>query len=506
MRSIWMASVALAWLLVLLPACGSSGGGDADTTDSVSFQDGSDEDLAEVVIPDVVPDFGPEPDEITLPDTKPVDEISQPDTACLPQCGAKECGDDGCGGSCGTCDGGLVCLPEGLCVPPANPPEVGTLVITEIMVDPKAVKDTDGEWFEIRNTTANAINLQGLVVTDEGTETFTITELTHLGPNKHLVLGRSSKMSENGGVAVGFVYTKFDLTNEKDKIVLKLGDVVIDSVSWDATWAIPSGASLSLPPEKQNYELNDSSTAWCPSTTFILGETGDMGTPGVINLTCDSQVCVPACEGKQCGPNGCGGECGTCIPGTSCSGGLCVAQTGQAPTVGDLIVNELMINPKNSSDTNGEWIELRNLSSKDLQLMGLQVSDAEGDSFTVATPLTLPPLGFVVLGRNATADMNGGYAPDYVFTGFTLANTADEVIVKFEGVVLDQVLYTTTAADPTGNWSIPDGSSLAVSPDVTSPEGNDLPGAWCQQEALMPLVVAPNPADKATPGKANVCK
>ncbi len=34
---------------------------------------------------------------------------------CVPECSQKECGDDGCGGSCGTCDGGAICSSEGLC-------------------------------------------------------------------------------------------------------------------------------------------------------------------------------------------------------------------------------------------------------------------------------------------------------------------------------------------------------------------------------------------------------
>jgi hypothetical protein len=42
--------------------------------------------------------------------------------------------------------------------------------------------------------------------------------------------------------------------------------------------------------------------------------------------TCSSGqcVCVPSCSGKQCGSDGCGGTCGTCASGTSCSNGKCV--------------------------------------------------------------------------------------------------------------------------------------------------------------------------------------
>jgi len=41
--------------------------------------------------------------------------------------------------------------------------------------------------------------------------------------------------------------------------------------------------------------------------------------------TCTTVVgCTPSCAGKQCGPNGCGGLCGSCAAGAICSGGACV--------------------------------------------------------------------------------------------------------------------------------------------------------------------------------------
>ncbi|MGM0578582.1 MAG: hypothetical protein ACQEXJ_22850 [Myxococcota bacterium] len=39
---------------------------------------------------------------------------ADPDEQCVPECSGRECGDDGCGGSCGTCESGLVCS-EGSC-------------------------------------------------------------------------------------------------------------------------------------------------------------------------------------------------------------------------------------------------------------------------------------------------------------------------------------------------------------------------------------------------------
>ena len=40
-----------------------------------------------------------------------------PDTPCVPACDDKVCGEDGCGGVCGTCPGDESCTEEGLCVP-----------------------------------------------------------------------------------------------------------------------------------------------------------------------------------------------------------------------------------------------------------------------------------------------------------------------------------------------------------------------------------------------------
>jgi formylglycine-generating enzyme required for sulfatase activity len=36
-------------------------------------------------------------------------------TTCAPNCAGKDCGDDGCGGSCGTCEDGLICEAKGTC-------------------------------------------------------------------------------------------------------------------------------------------------------------------------------------------------------------------------------------------------------------------------------------------------------------------------------------------------------------------------------------------------------
>ena len=38
-----------------------------------------------------------------------------PDMVCVPQCQGKSCGNDGCGGTCGTCPSGQTCGTNGTC-------------------------------------------------------------------------------------------------------------------------------------------------------------------------------------------------------------------------------------------------------------------------------------------------------------------------------------------------------------------------------------------------------
>ena len=54
------------------------------------------------------------PEDNGAPDNGVEDTTVEPD-ACTPQCDGKVCGDDGCGGSCGTCDAGKNCTAAGQC-------------------------------------------------------------------------------------------------------------------------------------------------------------------------------------------------------------------------------------------------------------------------------------------------------------------------------------------------------------------------------------------------------
>jgi formylglycine-generating enzyme required for sulfatase activity len=75
-----------------------------------------DADASPGIGPEVGPEVGKDVPLETGPEAKPeaVAEVAT-DSPCVPDCDGKECGDDGCGGGCGSCSEGQECDPQGVC-------------------------------------------------------------------------------------------------------------------------------------------------------------------------------------------------------------------------------------------------------------------------------------------------------------------------------------------------------------------------------------------------------
>ena len=162
----------------------------------------------------------------------------------------------------------------------------GDLIITEIMPDPTAVSDANGEWFEIYNDTGVGLNLDGLGFMDDGSDDFTVSGDLYLPADEYLVLGKSADTSTNGGLDVDYEYgSGMGLTNTSDEIHIYTPSDFIDSVAWDngATFPDQAGATIALDPGTSAAD-NDSGFSWCEGTS-TYGE-GDLGTPGVENDAC----------------------------------------------------------------------------------------------------------------------------------------------------------------------------------------------------------------------------
>ena len=174
-----------------------------------------------------------------------------------------------------------VCVPEPVCS------AVGDLIITEIMQNPGAVTDDNGEYFEVYNTTNSPIELQGWTIKSLTTgDKDDVIKTSLIVPAKgYVVFGENANTATNGGVTVDYEYdSKIFLGNSSDSIALECGGNIIDGVSWDdgATFPDPNGKSMELATDKYSAADNDNGANWGEATQEIIAD-GDLGTPGAAN-------------------------------------------------------------------------------------------------------------------------------------------------------------------------------------------------------------------------------
>jgi len=152
---------------------------------------------------------------------------------CKPECTDKECGDDGCGGVCGTCDDGYACVAAG-CVDFAE----------------LECKGSDGPSAD----------------------------------DCSAFPGDAACCDSTGRVWFCLL---------------------------DAAYCLDCAAVN--PHCGWNGENSD----------YDCGTDGGIDPAGLLPKWC-GEPCVPECDGKQCGDDGCGGSCGLCDDGFGCVEGMCV--------------------------------------------------------------------------------------------------------------------------------------------------------------------------------------
>ncbi len=174
----------------------------------------------------------------------------------------------------------------------------GTVVITELMIDPACTEDADGEWIEIFNASDSDLNLGGWRISDDGTDDAFLPQISLPAAGRLL-------LCKNEGTACSLVLA-FSLSNSDDEVILQdVLDSLVDEVWYDsASFPVESGASMQLDPDADAVG-NDLGENWCASIQAIVEGCGDLGTPSLVNLGCDA-TCWDADEDGQM-DEACGG-------------------------------------------------------------------------------------------------------------------------------------------------------------------------------------------------------
>jgi len=158
-------------------------------------------------------------------------------------------------------------------------PGTQALVINEIMADPNAVTDANGEWFELYNPGASAINIQSYQVASANDAGFTISSSVSVPSHGYVVLARVASSTTNGGVTVAYAYgSAVQLANTSDWLTLKTSTgALVDSVAWTSTTA---GKSWELKDPSASHVVVGGSAWQLATSTYGAG---DFGTPKAQN-------------------------------------------------------------------------------------------------------------------------------------------------------------------------------------------------------------------------------
>jgi hypothetical protein len=158
----------------------------------------------------------------------------------------------------------------------------GRIVINEVMINPSAVSDANGEYVELYNSGTTAVDIAGWTIKDDGTDSFTIPTGSPVlvAAGGVFLLAAQADSSLNGGFTPNLTWTNFFLSNGGDEVVLlDAASVEQDRLAYTAT---PFTDSVGESVERVSPRLPTSDPlSWVQARTpFGLG---DRGTPGTVN-------------------------------------------------------------------------------------------------------------------------------------------------------------------------------------------------------------------------------
>ena len=274
--------------------------------------------------------------DLAVPVDQAVDEVNNDDSAtsaadngCVADCEGKECGQNGCGGSCGECSAGTVCEVSS-CIPAATA-DCGAIPCQEddLCKEGECVHQCDligpegccsgntayscwlGELFSMDCDKASTLVDEGVGTPDM---TYSDNLRCRMGPSGTTC---STVLSNEGTVFCPWCEPNCAGKQcGSDLCGGQCGSCPAGSSCLDGKCA-PDSCCLD---GMKQCGLDQECDVACGTCEHICG--GAACTMGV----CEA-MCLCNCTGKQCGHSGCGDHWGMCPPGMYCDGSECQPPT-----------------------------------------------------------------------------------------------------------------------------------------------------------------------------------
>ena len=315
-----------------------------------------------------------------------------------------------------------------------------------------------------------------------------------MAAGKYVVLGISADKTKNGGVAVDYAYkSAFTLSNSSDEIiVLDVKGRLVDKIEYSKTkfWPLAAGVAASFRhPTNTAGFTNDVAGNWCKEKAAWSGSKGDKGSPGA------APNCVPK---PDLGPPK---DMGAIDAGPTVDAGA-PGDAGPAADLGTstikLVISEYMANPSKVADSAGEYFEMYNAGSAQVDLKGFTIKDDGSNKHVIKSSVLVGAGKYVVLGISTDKTKNGGVAVDYAYgSAYNLSNSSDEIVVlDTKGAQVDRVVY-----DKAKKWPLGSGVSSSFRFPADASKDNNLAANWCSEKAAW----TGSSGDKGSPGAAPGC-
>lgn len=386
-------------------------------------------------------------------------------------------------------------------------PVAGDLVINELLADPGDLdangdgvpNGSDDEFIEVVNVSSSVLLLDGLVYKDAGTKVFNLPAGLCLAPNQALLIFGKYAGTGSFGDAIVLSGNNISLNNDADTVtLLDAGATVLAQASYsgnlaNADQSIVRETDLSGSANFVRHSLAANaggrrmSPGTCQNGNAFPDCTSIVEPPPTDTDTSDSETSETVDPGDTVNETIDPGDTADTDVGPSC---------GPLATAADLVLNEALLDPPGSFDANGdgtadttqdEFVEIVNIGSGPVRLLGLKIADATSDRYTFGDICLGANEAVVVFGKGAKHFSAAGIVDlDTATHTLSLNNAGETVVLRYSTAVADVLATHVFAEAADQSWTrSPDKSGgfvkhLTVTPGVAATPGG------CVGGGLMP--------------------